>query len=105
MRAKKENVVKITKDMRKTKAFSDSVDGIISAENEILGFTIGTALFMTLYIALQFIPVANWVGNTGLFIITLVTGGGITKDSLNLAKSMINYFRASQDAKTSFKQI
>nr|WP_245403355.1 C47 family peptidase [Lactococcus paracarnosus] len=105
MRAKKDRTVKITKNMNKAKGFSDSVDDIISARNQIAGFGIGTALFMTVYIALQFIPVANWIGDGALSLISLITGGGFFLDSANLAKEMYNYYMASQSANILFSDL
>lgn len=37
--------------------FSNSVDELFSSYNTIIGLGIGTAVFMALYIAIQFIPV------------------------------------------------
>ena len=105
MRARRNKTTKITTNMSKAKAFSDGVDDIISARDEIGLIGIGTAVFMALYIALQFIPVANWVSNTALGIINLVTGGGLNIDTGALAIAIYYYYTASQSAETAFNKI
>jgi hypothetical protein len=105
MRARRNKATKTTTNMLKAKAFSDSVDDIISARGAIKLFGIGTAVFMAVYIALQIIPVANWVSNIALGIINFVTGGGLGIDTLALGKSIADYYTASQRAETAFNKI
>ncbi len=57
MRARKNSSTKITKNMETAHQFSNSVDELFSSYNTIIGLGIGTAVFMALYIAIQFIPV------------------------------------------------
>lgn len=109
MRARKETkekkLTKTTRNMKLAKAFSDGVDDIISAKNEIFAFGVGTMVFMAILIALQFIPVANWVGDGALFIINLITGGGIFKDTVNLAIAIYHYYMASKSADVAFNKL
>lgn len=98
-------LIMMQRDVQDAKVFSDSVDDIISARDQKAGFGIGTALFMTVYIALQFIPVANWIGDGALSLISLITGGGFFLNSANLAKEIYNYYMASQSANILFSNL
>lgn len=105
MRARRNKTTKTTTNMSKAKAFSDGVDDIISARDEIGLIGIGTAVFMAVYIAIQIIPIVNWVGNAALTIINIVTGGGIGIDGIALAIGIYHYYTASQSAESAFNKM
>lgn len=96
MKAKKDNAIKTTRNMVKAKAFSDSVDNIIAARNEIFGFSIGTMVFMAVYIAIQFIPVANWLSSGTLWLISFITNAGPGAEVIAIVNTMRNYYNSSQ---------
>lgn len=98
MRAKKDNAVKTTRNMVKAKAFLDGVDAIIAARNEIFGFSIGTMVFMAILIALQFIPVANWLSNGVLALISLVINAGPSVEIVSFVFVIRDYYNASKAA-------
>lgn len=105
MLAKRDGDKKKTRNIHNAKDFSDSVDNIISAEATIKKYGLGTMLFTSLLIALQFIPVADWLGDSALWLITTITGAGTLKDAYNLATNIRGYYNSSLSAEESYKAI
>lgn len=96
---------KVTKSIHNSKTFSNSVDDIISAKDAIFKYGLGTAAFLAVLTALQFIPVANWLGDGALWLITTVTGAGTLKDAYNLATNIKDYYNSSLSAEEYYKDI
>ena len=105
MLAKRDGDKKTTKNIHNAKDFSDSVDNIISAEATIKKYGLGTMLFTSLLVALQFIPVADWLGDSALWLITAITGAGTLKDAYNLATDIRDYYNSSLSAEESYEAI
>ncbi|MGX7009485.1 hypothetical protein SAMN02746068_01389 [Lactococcus chungangensis CAU 28 = DSM 22330] len=53
---------------------------------------------MAVYIAIQFIPVANWLGDGALGIISFITGASPTIGAVTLVIAIKSYYNNSQTA-------